>query len=872
MLGRSREMATIDAALSASGSGVLVCGPTGVGKSRLVREALTRAAGRGWRTRWTAGTSSAQAIPLGAFTAWAPSGAADSVVLLRGVVDALTATTPKAPVVVGLDDIDLFDDLSTFVVHQIVAQRLAKVLITIRTGYPIPAVVGEILKAGEFDRLGVAPLSLDDTAAVVGAALGDRVDLGTARRLWELTRGNVFYLQHLVEQAVADGSMVLERGSWRWAGEPVVPPELADLIESRIGALPEPVGAVLDVLAVGEPLDLTVLTRIVDAEAIEEAETRGLVTLEPAGAGIEVRVAHPLFAQVRRKRAPHSRLRRLRARVAEELAAGPDSADMRVVVRRATLGLDSDSPPGVELLDTAARGAVWLGDLQLADRIGAAAVRAGAGLEAKLVRAHALSWLGRGDEAERVLAGVDTGALAQRDHARLAFLRASNMLWALADPVRAKAIIDEAAQESAVTAPEARVYVDAFLTVYWFAMDHPERALQTAEHLALDDIPVVGAELAWALAQVRADAGRTADAITVVDTGYAVAARALDAPQMIFNIADAHVSALLFAGRIAEAREVADRVRRDAAGLPGVAPLLGAAVAGRAALGAGDLQQACRLLDQAVEGLSGPYPLGWGYRYRIPYATALAMRGLTDAAVTVLSPLDGSARRFRLLDYETSLARAWISAGQGAVSEAVAALHAAAGRSRTAGRAAEEVVLLQTAAQFGDRAAAERLDELGSLVEGPRAGLAARLASAVGDDDAAALSLLADEFETLGDRVAAVDAAAHAARAFRRRDRKGSALGCAARAEALADACGGAQTVALRQCGDPVALTERETEIAMLIAEGLSNRAIAERLTLSVRTVESHIYRAMAKTGAASRDELGALFPRHGARARRAKN
>ena len=61
-------------------------------------------------------------------------------------------------------------------------------------------------------------------------------------------------------------------------------------------------------------------------------------------------------------------------------------------------------------------------------------------------------------------------------------------------------------------------------------------------------------------------------------------------------------------------------------------------------------------------------------------------------------------------------------------------------------------------------------------------------------------------------------------------------------------------------------LTDREAEIVMLIGEGLSNRGIAERLTVSVRTVESHIYRAMAKTGTTSRDELAALIPRPGAR------
>lgn len=853
-------MASVEAALSASGgSGVLVCGPTGVGKSRLVREVLTSAAARGWQTRWTAGTSSAQAVPLGAFTAWAPAGVGDTVALLRGVLDALTAPAAPAPALIGIDDIDLFDDLSAFVVHQIVQQRLAKVAITVRAGDTIPAAVQEIFKAGEFDRLELAPMSPDDTAALVSAALDGRVDASTARQLWELTRGNAFYLQHLVEQSVADGGLVFEGGCWRWSGDPAVPPGLADLIESRIGALPEQVGDVVDVLSVGEPLDLPVLARITDMAAIEEAESRGLITLEPAGGAIEARVAHPLYGQVRRRRAPRSRLRRLRGLVAAELATVPECDDVRVVVRRATLALDSDRAADPELLVRAAHGAVWLGDLQLADRIAAAAERAGAGLEPELVRGHALSWLGHGEDAEAVLAGIDTAGLSDRDRARLAFLRASNMLWVLADPARAKEIIDDA---SGVTAAEARTYIDAFLTVFWFARDRPAEALLTAGNLALRDIPVVGAELAWALAHIAADAGHTADAVAVAEAGYAVAAHSLDAPHMIFNIADAHVSALLFAGRVSEARDVADRMRRQAASLPGVAPLLGAAVAGRAALGAGDLVNACRLLEQAVEGLSGPHPVGWGYRYRIPYATALAVRGLTEEALAALAPLAETRRGFRLLDYERSLAEAWISAGQGAVSEAVCSLQATAVRCREAGRFAEEVMVLQIATQFGDKTAAQRLGELADVVEGPRVGLATRFAAAVHDDDAAELATLADEFERMGDRVGAVDAAAHAARAYRRRDRKGSALGCSARADALADACGGVRTVALRQSSENVPLTERETEIAMLIGQGLTNRAVAERLTLSVRTVESHIYRAMAKTGTAGRDELAALFPR----------
>jgi DNA-binding CsgD family transcriptional regulator len=111
----------------------------------------------------------------------------------------------------------------------------------------------------------------------------------------------------------------------------------------------------------------------------------------------------------------------------------------------------------------------------------------------------------------------------------------------------------------------------------------------------------------------------------------------------------------------------------------------------------------------------------------------------------------------------------------------------------------------------------------------------------------------------MGDLVAAVDAAAHAALAFRREDLRGSALGCSTRAEALAEQCG-ASTPAL-QASERLLLTDREREIVMLLGEGLSSPAIAQRLILSVRTVEGHIYRARAKTGISSRDELAALLP-----------
>ena len=55
-------------------------------------------------------------------------------------------------------------------------------------------------------------------------------------------------------------------------------------------------------------------------------------------------------------------------------------------------------------------------------------------------------------------------------------------------------------------------------------------------------------------------------------------------------------------------------------------------------------------------------------------------------------------------------------------------------------------------------------------------------------------------------------------------------------------------------------LTTREREIATLVAGGMTNRDVAQRLHVSERTIDNHVYRMFRKLGIASRDELGALL------------
>ena len=862
LTGRSEEMRIIEAALSASDlSGIVVCGAAGVGKSRIGREAFTSAASRGCETRWAIGTSSARAVPLGAFATWARSDVTDPVQLIPGVIESLTSAPRGTTVVVGVDDAHLLDDLSTFVLHQIVHRHATKVLLTIRDGEPISAGLQEIWKGGQLDRLDMQPLSRDETTMLVSATLGGSLDPDAAHRLWTLTRGNVLYLVNIVEQEISAGRLVQQHGYWTWIGEPVVPPGLVELIESRFGALPSLVGDVVDALAVGEPLDLALLSRMSDPEAVEDAEQRGLITFVPTNNGVEARLAHPLYGEVRRRRSAHTRLRRLRGLVAAELATS-DGGDMRVLVRRATLSLDSDLKPDPDLLVRAAQGAVWLADLPLADRLADGAIRAGGGSEASIVRSHALVWLSRGEQSNALLANIPASELSAADHARITFLRATTMLWTLADPSGAKKLIDDASQS---TAPCSRGCIDAFLTVYWAAMGRPEAARKSAHDLVSDQLPALaGAASAWAIVVASGDAGRITEAIAAAEAGYTVATCSFDAAYMRFPIADVHIGALVLSGRVTEASVAAEQLRKQAADLPGAAQLFSNGISGRAALGAGRLDSACSLLAPVVELLSASGEAnGVAYFYLLQHTIALAMRGQRDEAAAAVATLEKLRHpSWRCLDYQRAIAHAWVAAGQGAVSEAITLSLSAAETTRANGQFAAEVICLQTATQFGDHSSAPRLRELAAIVEGPRVGLAARFAAGLRDGNGAELAAVSEEFERMGDLLAAVDAAAHAALAYRRQGLRGSAYTRSTRAEALADQCGGAFTPALRRAAETVPLTDREREIVMLIGDGLPNRAVAARLNLSVRTVEGHIHRARTKTGATSREELAAMLPR----------
>nr|WP_269205133.1 helix-turn-helix transcriptional regulator [Motilibacter aurantiacus] len=103
--------------------------------------------------------------------------------------------------------------------------------------------------------------------------------------------------------------------------------------------------------------------------------------------------------------------------------------------------------------------------------------------------------------------------------------------------------------------------------------------------------------------------------------------------------------------------------------------------------------------------------------------------------------------------------------------------------------------------------------------------------------------------------MSAAEAAAQAAQAAAGTASKREVAALTARARQLAGRCeGGVLHALLVESVSP--LTDREREISRLAARGMSSREIAERLFLSVRTVNNHLQAAYTKLGIGSRREL----------------
>jgi hypothetical protein len=728
-----------------------LAGQAGVGKTRLAREALAAAEKRGVLTRWAVATASARALPLGAFAATLGVVGQDPARLMRQASETLLAGAGRAGVIVGVDDAHLLDELSAVLVHQLVLRRAAGVVLTLRSGERAPDAVTALWKDGHLPRLELQPLDQDETATLVEARLGGPVDSVAARRLWSITQGNALYLRQLVDSELELGRLHQVAGVWRRSGELALSPGLIELVSARIGRLPDAPKAVIEVLAFGEPLGVPLLVKLTEAVAVEQVEARGLIEVYPDGRRLQARLAHPLFGEVQRAQIGTLHARRLRGRIARVLAdAGGRRADD--TLRRAVLMLDSDLAPDSVLLTDAARRATELGDFTLAIRVARAAVAAGGGFEPRLLLGHALGWSGRWAEADAEQAVLGTAALARTDaqRAQAAIPQVFGLAWSFGRPAEAEAVLDAVA--STITDDAAALELTGLRSVLDAHLGQTARATEAAVGvLANPRCSPAATQLAtWGLAMGSGGLGRL--------DGVEETLRRTDAQVESFEsglhqaaVVVSCLRGLLMMGLLERADQVARRYRERWQDTPGYGEVMTSLMCAAVAMSRGQVRTAARWCRQVIAALHGADSNGQSFAALVLLTGSLGMAGdATSARQALVEMMTAQHPTYVYLEPNAQLAEAWVAAAEGGVSKAVALARQAAEAAASQHQPAVEVVALHTAVCFGDRTVADRLAQLATQVDGPRAPAAAAHAAALAADDAQVLHVASVHLEQIG--------------------------------------------------------------------------------------------------------------------------
>src|SRR5579872_6675251 len=613
LIGRREELVAVERSLTSPGSrAVVLAGAPGVGKTRLAREALALCEAREYALRWAAATQAAASIPFGAVAHLLPrlgDTVPDRAALLRRVVDGLVAEAGSRRLLVGIDDAHLLDDSSAAFVHQLATATPVTVLVTMRSEARAPDPIVALWKDAGAERFEIQALSRTEVTTLASAALGGQVDGSTVQTLWRLTQGNPLYLRELILGGLDSGSLACAGEVWRWDGAIVTSSRLVELIEARLGRLDTEVLELLEVLALAEPVGVQLLDKLADPQVLDIADRKGLLITDNAGQRVQVRLAHPLYAEVIRARTSPLRARavyRQLTSAVEAVGALRPGDGLRVATWRLEAGV-SGSTPGQ--LMSAARLAMDIFDFGLAERLARAAAAAGGGVEAERMVGLALIGHGRPDDAELVLGSLTPDAGTDQERVQVAVTRAFNLYWALDLPAQAKAVLQHAGP--VLTDPGSRAEVAAVLAGMLLYGGDIIQALRAVEPVLHDPDAGARSTLQALVVAIPAlfHAGRCEQAITAAHRAFELEERLGGeiVPWGHLQVAANLANAYLAAGRIEDAGTLATAGYEQALGHTGPWPVekaLWASCLGQVARARGQVRTALRWQREAAAAAS----------------------------------------------------------------------------------------------------------------------------------------------------------------------------------------------------------------------------------------------------------------------------
>jgi len=862
IVGRRSELEAFEHALgSAELQGMLIHGRAGVGKTRLADECRQQAAASGHPTERVAGSRTTALLPLGAVAALladglgrpGPDGQVHAVALLEETRRALHERHNGRRVVTVADDAALLDAASLALLGYLAAQKTIFLVATVRTGEPVPDLLTGLWRDRRVERVDLHDLSRAHLDTLLHLALGGPIEAGAGWQFWEVTRGNPLYVHELVLGAVESGALVQRSGVWHLEDRLPATSRLLDLVEQRIGSLSAEARSVVELLAQCEPVELGYIEAVAPAGVLESLERAGLVTIAVDDG--EARLAHPLYSKVIRAAMPRLRARAILLAEAGRLEAmnpahGPEA--LRIAVWR----LDAGGRPDAAILVRGAQLARYAHDFRVVRRLIEAVPGEQLDAAGALLLGEALYELGVFDASERVLARGQQLPASEQVALRLAVTRAKNAHWGLCQPEAALAI-NAAAAAVITSSPLAEELVADEAAILMFS-GHPDRALAVLKRIAGSD-QRTRVVRAISGAPALAVTGRTAEAVTAAEAGFT------DHVALGDELAIAHpathivsqVFALTEAGRLAEAEQLA-RAGADivASHRVPIAQIWFAANLGRVAILQGRVATARRYFAEAA-GLAEASRFA-GPRFMALSGLALAHAMLGEAAAATQALAERAAvPPFGFLGPEQQLADGWTALASRMPAAAADIFRAAAAQAASTGHRTTESWLWHDLMRTSGYDASARLRELAAACDSPLVTARARHAVAARARDARELAAAADDFEALGAMLLAAEAASAAAEAFSRAGDRRAATAAQRRSSTLAAACQSAATPGLvHAAAAAVPLSGREREIVMLAATGMASKDIADRLFLSVRTVNNHLQHAYTKLGVSSRADL----------------
>jgi DNA-binding CsgD family transcriptional regulator len=881
--------------------GIVLHGPAGVGKTRLAAEVLDAVvAAGGSGTRVTA-TLAAAGVPLGALAPLLPPEVldrrSDPVALYGQVAAALRGRSPDGPFLLVVDDAHRLDVSSMVLLGHLLDDGVVFLLATERTGEPVVGVLSELWRREHLDHREIGPLGEDDLDTLLHLTLGGPLDATTRAALWSYSQGNVLWVRELVTEAAASGALAARHGVWRLEGSLPRPRRLIDLLDARLDGLDERAAAAVDILATGA-VSLDDLTGRAGFAALEALERAGLIEVRADGRRRPVTLTHPLYDELVRDRMPVVTRRRLLRQRADQIEAhGARRHDDALAIASARLDADGAADP--DIVVRAARLARHAHDFAQVERLAGAALAHAVSPAAVLLLAEARAELGACAEVEELLVAHEdlTRTAPAAEALLLVALRVRNLVYGCQRPADATAINERARDRFGADHPELRANE---ATIALLTGD-PRHALDLARAVPGTD---------WRSAALRAfveeralvAAGAGEDAAELCDRAYLAqtegagpsardtagpsardtagppardtagppardtAGRARWEETVAISHPGVHLIhrtyALTEVGRLDDARALAELGYEASLGEgPPAGQVWFGYHRGRVALLQGRAGAARRSLAEAA-AVAGR----WGYLSA--HRLVLALLAMSDAwlgdAAGAREAADELHRLpdFAYLEPEQRLGPAWALVAAGDTAGARSVLAGAADDARAAGWRSSAAWILHDLARLGDPATATAgLDGLAD-VQGPLVAAYRLHAGALVAGSTPALTDAADRFTALGAALLAAEACTEAAA---RAEDSRTAAALRARAAALlepgrrgpnAEPGGTLSTPALARPPVTDGLSAREREVAALAADRLTSREIAERLFLSVRTVDNHLQRIYAKLGVRGRTEL----------------